>query len=167
MPKARLPFVMLLMLPTVALAQGTFSKDDISLPCGDQVEWVTPSTSGGPSSLVARLQRTEGVKGPTGFGESPRSEWLQQNAKRERGNLWVQQAGSKGPGWIRRHPALFGAMVGAGGGAVAAATMENELFCSGGDEDCLIYGGSRVLVGAGMGAGVGALVGWLVGLASK
>lgn len=66
--------------------------------------------------------------------------------------------------WISRHPALFGTLIGAGMGALASATMENELFCSGGDEDCLFHGGSRVLVGAGMGAGAGAAIGFLVGL---
>ncbi len=66
-------------------------------------------------------------------------------------------------GWISRHPALFGTLVGAGAGTVMSLTMENELFCSRGDEDCLFHGGSRALVGAGMGAGVGALVGWIVG----
>jgi hypothetical protein len=39
--------------------------------------------------------------------------------------------------------------------------MENELFCSGGDEDCFFHGGSRILVGAGMGASIGVLIGWL------
>jgi hypothetical protein len=69
-----------------------------------------------------------------------------------------------GRSWIARHPALFGALVGAGAGTVASATMENELFCSGGDEDCLIHGQGRVLVGAGMGAGLGALAGFIAGL---
>ena len=68
--------------------------------------------------------------------------------------------------WISRHPALFGALVGAGAGAVASGTMENELFCGGGDEDCLFHGGSRVPVGAGIGAGMGALFGWIAGLGS-
>ena len=63
--------------------------------------------------------------------------------------------------WISRHPALFGALVGAAGGALASGTMENELFCSGGDEDCFFHGGSRLLVGAGMGASIGVLIGWL------
>ena len=90
-----------------------------------------------------------------------------------RPSLWrsedvlAQQTGSQNRRWSGRHPALFGALVGAGAGAVSAATMENEWFCSRGDEDCLFYGGSRVLVGAGMGAGVGALVGWLVGLGTR
>ena len=66
--------------------------------------------------------------------------------------------------WISRHPALFGALVGAGGGALLSVTLENELFCSGGDEDCLIHGGGRVVIGAGMGAGVGSLTGFIVGL---
>ena len=76
----------------------------------------------------------------------------------------AQESGSQNRSWIGRHPALFGALVGAGAGAAASAMMENELICSGGDEDCLIYGGSRILVGAGMGAGVGSLIGFLVGL---
>ena len=78
-------------------------------------------------------------------------------------DLLAQQSESQNRGWIRRHSALFGALVGAGAGVVSAATMENELFCSGGDEDCLFHGGGRVLLGGGMGAGVGALAWWLVG----
>jgi hypothetical protein len=67
--------------------------------------------------------------------------------------------------WIGRHPALFGALVGAAAGTIAAGTMENELFCStGSDEDCLFYQNSRFAVGAGIGAGVGALVGWIASL---
>ena len=76
----------------------------------------------------------------------------------------VRQPQSRNENWIERHPALFGALVGAGGGALMSVTMENELFCSGGDEDCFFHGDSRVLVGAGIGAGVGALVGFLIGL---
>ncbi len=68
--------------------------------------------------------------------------------------------------WIGRHPVLFGALVGAGAGTVAAGTMNNEMFCqAGNDEDCFFYNGSRFAVGAGIGAGIGALVGWIVGLA--
>lgn len=67
--------------------------------------------------------------------------------------------------WISRHPALFGTLVGAGAGTVMSLVMENEMFCSGGDEDCFFHGGSRALVGAGIGAGVGALVGWIAGAA--
>lgn len=83
------------------------------------------------------------------------------------GRSLPRQQGSQNRGWIGRHPALFGALAGAGAGAVLAATLENELFCSGGDEDCFFHGGSRVLVGAGMGAGIGALTGWLVGLGTR
>jgi hypothetical protein len=74
----------------------------------------------------------------------------------------VEQPRAEGRNWISRHPVLFGAMVGAGAGAVAAGTMENELFCSGGDDDCIFYGGGRPLMGAGIGAGVGAVVGVFV-----
>jgi hypothetical protein len=84
------------------------------------------------------------------------------------GNLLAQQPGPTNRGWIGRHPALFGMLVGAGAGVALANTVDNEWFCSGSDEDCLFYtAGSRTLVGAGMGAGVGALVGWLVGLGAK
>ena len=79
----------------------------------------------------------------------------------------VQPAETRERGWISRHPVLFGLILGAGAGAVAAATMDNELFCGGTDEDCVFYGGGRVLVGAGIGAGAGAAVGALVGLGRK
>lgn len=82
-------------------------------------------------------------------------------AKPARGSL--RQGGAAERNWIARHPALFGTIVGAGAGAVAASTIENEWFCSGGDEDCIFYGAGRVAVGAGLGAGAGALIGWLVG----
>ncbi|MGE5814859.1 MAG: hypothetical protein ACM36C_10265, partial [Acidobacteriota bacterium] len=82
------------------------------------------------------------------------------NTSQLRSQELAAQAG-KPKNWISRHPALFGALVGAGAGALASGTMENELFCSGGDEDCFFHGGSRILVGAGMGAGVGALIGWI------
>ena len=73
------------------------------------------------------------------------------------------QTGS-GRGWIGRHPALFGALVGAGTGAIAAGTMDNEWFCNGSDDDCVMYGGGRFAAGAAIGAGVGALVGWITSL---
>lgn len=71
------------------------------------------------------------------------------------------------PNWIARHPVLFGLVVGAVAGAATSAIMENELFCSGGDEDCVFHGVTRVPTGAAMGAGVGAAVGALVGLARR
>lgn len=74
----------------------------------------------------------------------------------------ADQPRAEGRNWISRHPVLFGAMVGAGAGAVAAGTMENELFCSGGDDDCVIGGDGRALAGASIGAGIGAVVGVIV-----
>jgi hypothetical protein len=66
--------------------------------------------------------------------------------------------------WIRRHPALFGALVGGAAGAASSAGRWTELYCaSGGDEDCLFHGGAGVMFGAGVGAGIGALVGGLIG----
>ena len=67
-------------------------------------------------------------------------------------------------GWIQRHPAAFGALVGAGAGAVSAIPRWNELYCAGGgDEDCFFHGAAGVAVGAGIGAGIGALVGMIAG----
>jgi GNAT superfamily N-acetyltransferase len=83
-----------------------------------------------------------------------------------------QQAGTAAPApsapanrtWMQRHPAAFGALVGAGAGAVSSIPRWNELYCAGGgDEDCLFHGAAGVAVGAGIGAGIGALVGMLVG----
>jgi hypothetical protein len=75
-----------------------------------------------------------------------------------------QQPASQRRGWIQRHPTLFGALVGAGLGAVSSIPRWNELYCAtGGDEDCLFHGASGVAFGAGVGAGIGALVGHLVG----
>jgi hypothetical protein len=74
------------------------------------------------------------------------------------------QPAPRNRGWIQRHPAAFGAIVGAGAGAVSAIPRWNELYCAtGGDEECLFHGAAGVAVGAGIGAGIGALVGMLVG----
>jgi hypothetical protein len=83
-------------------------------------------------------------------------------------HLLAQQPGPQNRGWIGRHPALFGSLVGAGAGMAYSNTADNEWFCNGSDDDCLFYTvGKTTLVGAGVGAGVGALVGWLVGLGTK
>jgi hypothetical protein len=75
-----------------------------------------------------------------------------------------QQPASQSRGWIQRHPTLFGALVGAGLGAVSSIPRWNELYCAtGGDEECLFHGAAGVLFGAGAGAGIGALVGHFVG----
>ena len=160
MRRATVMFVLVL-LPGLAHAQDGSRTYPIDLSRPSQVEAVTPSTRLVRSSLTEWLQRTDGRNEPSRFEASGRWEWSEQSGKRE------PQAGSQRRGWIARHPALFGALIGAGVGAVSAVTLENELFCSGGDEDCVFYGGSRALIGAGVGAGVGALVGWIAGLGNK
>jgi putative acetyltransferase len=76
----------------------------------------------------------------------------------------VSQPTPRDRGWIQRHPDAFGALVGAGAGAVSAIPRWNELYCaSGGDEDCFFPGVAGVAVGAGIGAGIGALVGMIAG----
>ena len=162
MGKATVTFVLLLqILPSLAFAQGASRINFIDLPRTAQLEAVTPSTRLLRSSLTDWLPRTEGRNERSKFEGAPRLEPLQQGGKQE------QQPGSQRRGWLGRHPALFGALVGAGAGAVSAMTLENELFCSGGDEDCVFHGGSRALTGAAMGAGVGALVGWIASLGSR
>jgi hypothetical protein len=75
-----------------------------------------------------------------------------------------QQPVTQNRSWVQRHPTLFGALVGAGLGAVSSLPRWNELYCaSGGDEECLFHGASGVAFGAGVGAGIGALVGHWVG----
>jgi hypothetical protein len=76
----------------------------------------------------------------------------------------ASQPAPRDRGWIQRHPATFGALAGAGAGAVSAIPRWNELYCaSGGDEDCFFHGAAGVAVGAGIGAGIGALVGMIAG----
>ena len=76
----------------------------------------------------------------------------------------VSQPAPRDPSWIQRHPAAFGALVGAGVGAISAIPRWNELYCAtGGDEDCFFHGAAGVAVGAGIGAGIGALVGMIAG----
>lgn len=124
----------------------------------------SPSAAAGPVSPSVGSYGSDAFGGPM---KPPEPSWFTVTRTRKSGDLLRQPSTSPRRSWMRRHPALFGALVGAGAGAVSAATMENELFCSGGDEDCLIHGGGRVLVGAGMGAGIGALAGWLVSLGNR
>ena len=94
---------------------------------------------------------------------------LRDAIEREAGRLALAQAGGsqstfRDRSWIQRHPALFGALAGAGAGAVSAIPRWNELYCAtGGDEDCFFHGGQGVFVGAGVGAGIGAVVGIVAG----
>ncbi len=72
-----------------------------------------------------------------------------------------QQGAERKRGWIARHPALFGALVGFGGGFLIG-------YASG--EDGIIYDysalGNGVILG-GVGAGAGAAVGAIIGAVRK
>jgi hypothetical protein len=73
------------------------------------------------------------------------------------GTTWQQQAVEKDRSWVGRHPALTGALIGAGVGATYA-----YIKCRGACEGqpglyMLLFGG----IGAGIGAGSGAIVGAL------
>lgn len=65
-------------------------------------------------------------------------------------------------GWIARHPGLFGALLGAGAGAVTGYALGQDCSHDGTSGSCSSKGGASV-VGAGLGAGGGALVGLLLG----
>ena len=94
---------------------------------------------------------------------------LRNAIEREAWRLARAQAGGsqsafRNRSWIQRHPALFGAIAGAGAGVISAIPRWNELYCAtGGDEDCFFHGGLGVLVGAGVGAGIGGVIGVVVG----
>jgi len=131
------------------------------------VQCAEPTTPGQAPATSRRSTRRLGVSANASPGESRR---LLDAAIREGSRVSLraeprpQEAATRtspSKSWISRHPALFGTLVGAGAGAIASGTMENELFCSGGDEDCFFHGGSRLLVGAAMGAGIGALIGFI------
>ena len=76
----------------------------------------------------------------------------------------IERAAAQGPRMDRPPPGVVRLPGGSRWGIIAAGTVENELFCSGSDDDCVIYGGSRFAAGAAIGAGVGALVGWIASL---
>ncbi len=79
-------------------------------------------------------------------------------------SLQAQRPVARERTWVRRYPARFGALVGAGAGAVSSVPRWTEMYCAGGgDEDCLFHGGAGVLFGAGAGAGIGALIGFVAG----
>ena len=72
-----------------------------------------------------------------------------------------QQTPDRQRGWIACHPVAFGALVGAGGGAAAGATLR----CNVHKDDCsspTAWVPVTTAVGAGIGAGLGALVGLIV-----
>ena len=71
-------------------------------------------------------------------GQAPRAVWLARS----------QRASSQNRSWVRRHPALFGAIVGAvAGGVIVGKTVHSEASPIG------FYGGGAA----------GAVVGWVIG----
>ncbi len=108
------------------------------------------SAAGAPGGLRAAAMR-EAMR----LGREGRAPQAAADERRQQGS------------WIGRHPALFGAIAGAGVGMVVAASNTNELFCTGNDEDCLAYGSWGIAFGAALGAGIGTLAGYLVGKVSS
>jgi hypothetical protein len=72
-----------------------------------------------------------------------------------------QQAWSERRSWVSRHPVLFGALVGAGVGAVGGATLGHDC----GQEEGFCSRQGMMGIGTATGAGLGALGGLVVALA--
>ncbi len=66
--------------------------------------------------------------------------------------------------WVSRHPVLVGVIAGATVGAVAAAVGDNELFCHGGDERCILHTPNLKLLAISVSGAAGGLVGFLASL---
>ena len=65
--------------------------------------------------------------------------------------------------WVGRHPVLFGALVGTGGGAAvgaASASCDRNQFCP-------VGGGAAIAAVAVLGAGIGSIAGFAIGAARK
>lgn len=124
---------------------------------------ASPALAAGPAETERDERRQTGALVESARREAARLARAPHGESARR-SAQVREPGNTERGWIGRHPVLVGALIGAGAGAAASMTMDNELFCSGSDEDCLFYKGNRWMVGAGMGAGVGALVGLIVDL---
>jgi len=140
----------MVLIGVIASQSLAFASDPPVAPASTHPRAVAAGTSGG-GLLNAAVAREAGRLARAEPGSMRRS----------------QPAGSAKRGWIGRHPALTGALIGAGGGAVFANVVENETFCRGTGNDCLFPDGNRTLVGAGIGAGIGALVGLIAGAARK
>lgn len=110
----------------------------------------------GVSLPAAGWVSSRGTLTSAAFRELARPTWIEPSRLLAR----ARQGGSQGSqqrGWVGRHPALFGALVGAGPGVVFG---EYELGRKGD-----MAHGPDMLVGAAIGAGLGSLVGFVVGLA--
>ena len=79
------------------------------------------------------------------------------------GSVSIAKEASPRRGWVRRHPALFGALLGAGGGAIVGYGLGQD--CTG--RGACSSKGRAAVVGAALFAGAGALVGIAVDRASK
>lgn len=73
-----------------------------------------------------------------------------------------QGSGSKEPRWVKRHPAVFGALVGAATGASLGYAVFGQ-DCPPGVTYACFPKGEAVVVHGGIFAGIGALVGFIAG----
>lgn len=131
-----------------------------------------------PAELPQYLPRFLKVDrvGLTSRGESPTSSTGREfvpvfQAEALRPVVWAEQDRSQGgpsqAGWIKRHPALFGALVGAGTGALAGGTLGEDCCTNGGCTEGFCSRPGMVTIGTLAGTGVGALTGWITGLVDE
>lgn len=104
----------------------------------------SPAFAAGPEGPIARGAAIEAKR----LVAARASQAAQQPAPRQRS-------------WVSRHPALFGAIVGAPTGAVVGWTSSD---CR---DDFLCFQGAAAAGGALIGAGVGSLTGFIIGRAKR
>jgi hypothetical protein len=130
-----------LLLPAVAHA-----ADDRVGPSGPAVGTTAPSH--GPLAAAAR------DAGRTAIQPERATSWAPSPARRQ----VAEQRGNR-RSWIGRHPALFGALAGAGGGALVGSVAGHPE-----SDEWFSRREGFVAFGASAGAAGGALVGWIAGI---
>lgn len=127
----------LLLVLTTLIAEGEVEKPT-GVPLWDAT-WVSPRGTL-TSATLWELARPSQVEP---------SRWLP----------FARQGGSQGAqqrGWVRRHPVLFGTLVGVGAGAVFGEFYFGRKLDLGPHPLDMLYG-------AGIGAGIGSLLGFVLG----